>query len=193
MNELLDAVRADADAAELLACPLPESYRAAFVRREDEGMFADATDAADKDVSRSLHVGDVPMPEIAPDEVLLAVMASAVNYNTVWTAMFEPVPTSRFLNQFARQGRWGARHDRDYQVVGSDAAGVVVRVGDAVRHWKVGDRACVSACYIDEQDPLAQEDGMLSADMRAWGFETNFGAFGHFAVARATQLVPKPA
>src|SRR4051794_37923981 len=189
MNELLDAVRADADAAELLACSVPESYRAAFVRREDEGMFADATD---KDVSRSLHVGDVPMPELAPDEVLLAVMASAVNYNTVWTAMFEPVPTFRFLSQFARQGPWGARHDLDYQVVGSDAAGIVVRVGEAVRHWKVGDRACVAAPYIDEQDPLAQQDGMLSADMRAWGFETNFGAFGHFAVARATQLIAKP-
>jgi crotonyl-CoA reductase len=193
MSDLLDAVRAGASARELLACPVPESYRAAYVRRADETMFAGVAGVADKDVRRSLHVGEVPMPELAPDEVLIAVMASAVNYNTVWTAMFEPVSTFRFLSHFARQGRWGARHDRDYQVVGSDAAGVVVRTGDAVRHWKVGDRVCVTAPYIDEQDPIAQHDGMLAADQRAWGFETNFGAFGHFAVARATQLVPKPA
>jgi crotonyl-CoA reductase len=189
MESLLDAVRAGAEPGALAGLELPPSYRAAHLRREDENIFAGA---ADKDVRRSLRVGEVPMPELAPDEVLVAVMAAAVNYNTVWSAMFEPVSTFRFLQQFGRQGRWGARHDRDYHVIGSDAAGVVVRVGAAVRHWSVGDRVVVTAPYIDEQDPIAQADGMLAADQRAWGFETNFGGFGEFAVARATQLMPKP-
>src|SRR5581483_5391162 len=33
---------------------------------------------------------------------------------------------------------------------------------------------------------------MLSSRQLAWGFETNFGAFGHYALAKATQLVRKP-
>lgn len=191
MASLIDAVRNGADPAELLACEVPESYRAVFLRREDEQLFR-GLPSAGKDVRRTLHVGEVPMPELAPDEVLVAVMASAVNYNTVWSALYEPMSTFRFLEQFGRQGRWAARHDRDYQVVGSDAAGVVVRVGDAVRHWSPGDRVVVNPPYIDEQDPVSQRDGMMSAGMLAWGFETNFGAFGDFAVVRATQLVPKP-
>ena len=79
------------------------------------------------------------MPELAPDEVLVAVMASGINYNTVWSAMFEPVPTFAFLRRYGRQGGYAARHDLDYQVVGSDASGVVVRVGVAVRLAGVRD------------------------------------------------------
>jgi crotonyl-CoA reductase len=190
ISALSQAVLAGAGPDELLACPLPDRYPAAFLRRGEQRLF---DDAADKDVRRTLHLGEVPMPEPAPDEVIVAVLAAAVNYNTVWSAMFEPIPTFRFLAELGRRGGWDARHDRDYQVVGSDAAGVVVRVGTAVRHWKVGDHVVVAPPVIDEQEALAQEDGMLSGQMRSWGFETNFGAFGHYALAKATQLVRKPA
>jgi crotonyl-CoA reductase len=190
ISALSEAVLAGAGPRELAALPLPDSYPAAFLRREDQGMFDGATD---KDVRRSLHVGEVPMPELAPDEVIVAVMAAAVNYNTVWSAMFEPISTFRFLSDLGRRGGYDTRHDRDYQVVGSDAAGVVVRVGAAVRHWEVGDHVVIAPPVIDEQEAAAQEDGMLSPRMLAWGFETNFGAFGHYALARATQLVRKPA
>lgn len=188
-SQLAETVRAGGDAAAILACPVPESYPAAYLSRDDEDVF---DGAEDRDVRRTLRVGEVPMPALAPDEVLVAVQAAAVNYNTVWSATFRPVSTFRFLDAFARQGGWAERHRRDQHVLGSDAAGVVVRAGAAVRHWSVGDRVVVAPPYIDEQDPIAQSDGMLCADMRAWGFETNFGAFGHFAVARASQLVPKP-
>jgi crotonyl-CoA reductase len=190
ISALSEAVLAGAGQDELLACPLPDRYPAAFLRREDQRIFEGA---ADKDVRRSLRLGEVPMPELGPDEVIVAVLAAAVNYNTVWSAMFEPISSFRFLGELGRRGGWDARHDRDYQVVGSDAAGVVVRVGAAVRHWKVGDQVVVAPPVIDEQEPLAQEDGMLSSRMLAWGFETNFGAFGHYALAKATQLVRKPA
>jgi len=188
-SALGEAVLAGADEQELAACPLPDEYRAAFLRSTDQEIFRDV---ADKDVRRTLHVGRVPMPELAPDEVIVAVMAAAVNYNTVWSATFEPVPTFRFLKDLGRRGGWDARHDRDYQVVGSDASGVVVRVGSAVRHWKIGDRVVIAPPVIDEQDAAAQQDGMLADRMLAWGFETNFGAFGDYAVVRATQLVRKP-
>ncbi|MGH6656228.1 MAG: crotonyl-CoA carboxylase/reductase [Actinocrinis sp.] len=194
MSALSEAVLAGAAPEELLACPLPDRYPAAFLRREDQRMFDGAPrSSADKDVRRSIRHGEVPMPQLAPDEVIVAVLAAAVNYNTVWSAMFEPVPTFRFLGELGRRGGWEARHDRDYQVLGSDAAGVVVRAGAAVRHWKVGDHVVVAPPVIDEQEAAAQEDGMMSGRMLAWGFETNFGAFGHYALAKATQLVRKPA
>lgn len=152
-------------------------------------MFAAGTD---KDVRSSIRVGEVPMPELAPDEVLLKVMASAINYNTVWSAMFEPIPTFRFLEALGRRGGWDARHDRPYHVIGSDAAGVIVALGSGVRHWSIGDRVVVYPCVIDSQDPASQEDGMLAADQRAWGFETNFGGLAHYTIVKATQLIPKP-
>jgi crotonyl-CoA reductase len=175
--------------ARLLECESPSTYMAVHLAREDEKIFAGERE---KDVRRSLRFGEVPMPELAPDEVLLAVMASAINYNTVWSAMFEPVSTFRFLQALGRHGGWDARHDLPHHVVGSDASGVIVRLGDAVRRWSAGDRVVVYPCAIDYQDPVSQVDGMLASDQRAWGFETNFGGLAHFAVVKANQLIPKP-
>src|SRR5262245_14328104 len=47
----------------------------------------------------STRVADVPLPELAPDEAYIAVMASAINFNTVWTSIFEPLPTFQFLKR----------------------------------------------------------------------------------------------
>lgn len=181
---------AELDAAELDGWQPPSSYRAMHLRREDERIFEGL---ADKDVRRSLKVGEVPMPELAPDEVLLAVMASAINYNTVWSAMFEPISTFRFLEQMGREGGWHARHDLPQHVVGSDAAGVVVKVGAGVRRWSPGDRVVAHPAWLDDQDPISQVDGMLCEGQKAWGFETNFGGLADFAVVKANQLLPKPA
>ncbi len=174
---------------DLLARELPSTYRAAHLLREDEEAFGDAPD---RDVRRSIRVGEVPMPELAPDEVVVAVMASAINGNTIWSATFEPVPTFRFLEQLGRRGGWDARHDLPHHVIGSDGSGVVVKMGDAVRRWSVGDRVVLYPCAIDWEDPASQSDGMLAEDLRAWGFETNFGALAHFTVVKANQLLPKP-
>jgi crotonyl-CoA reductase len=167
----------------------PASYLAAHLRREDAEIF---DGAGEKDVRRSLRLGEVPMPALAPDEALVAVMASGINYNTVWSAMFEPIPTFRFLAALGRRGPWEARHDLSHHVVGSDASGIVVAVGDAVRRWSLGDRVVVYPCVVDPEDPVAQSDGMLAEDLRAWGFETNFGGLAHYAVVKANQLMPKP-
>ncbi|MET8988618.1 crotonyl-CoA carboxylase/reductase [Nonomuraea wenchangensis] len=184
---LAEAVVAGAEPAELARLDVPSAYRAAHLRKDEVGSFDQ--DDQDKDVRRTLHVGEVPMPELAEDEVLVAVMASAINYNTVWSAMFEPVPTFAFLERF---GRTDARHDLPVHVLGSDAAGVIVRTGRAVRRWRVGDRVVTSPAYVDGEDPVVQHDGMLAGDLRAWGFETNFGGLADFAVVKATQLLAKP-
>jgi crotonyl-CoA reductase len=189
MDELSQSVLAGAGPDELLARAVPAEYLATHLRVEDVEMFSGV---ADRDVRKSLRVSPVPMPELAPDEVLVAVMASAMNYNTIWSAMFQPVPTFRFLRQFGRQGRWEARHDQPHHVVGSDGAGVIVRVGAGVRRWRVGDDVVISPAYVDDQEPASHADGMMGVEQRAWGFETNFGGLAHYTVVRASQLVPKP-
>lgn len=190
MDALAEAVLAGATRQELEQLPVPAEFTAAHLRAEDVGMFAGS---ADHDVRRSLRVGTVPMPGLAPDEVLVAVMASGINYNTVWSAMFEPVPTFTFLRTLGRQGGWAARHDRPFHVVGSDAAGVIVRAGSGVRRWHVGDEVVVSPVYVDPEEPATHADGMLGESQLAWGFETNFGGLAHYGVVHTSQLLPKPA
>jgi crotonyl-CoA reductase len=50
----------------------------------------------------------------------------------------------------------------------------------------------VATAYIDAEDPAAQDDGISTDEPLAWGFETNFGSLADFAVAKASQLLPKP-
>ncbi|WP_329216682.1 crotonyl-CoA carboxylase/reductase [Streptomyces sp. NBC_01485] len=190
MFSLTEAVLAGADPEELKQEKVPDEYLAAHLRKEDVGIFAGVED---KDVRKSVHVGMVPMPELAPDEVLVAVMASSVNYNSVWSAMFEPLPTFDFLERFGREGGFSARHDQPYHVIGSDAAGVIVRVGSGIRRWQVGDHVVVSPVQVDDHEPMTHSDGVLGNGQRAWGFETNFGGLAHYSVVRASQLLPKPA
>ena len=119
-------------------------------------------------------------------------MASSINFNTVWTSIFEPLPTFGFLDRLGNESAWAQRHALPYHVVGSDASGVVLRVGSAVRNWKPGDRVTVHCNHVDDQDPSAHDDSMLAANQRIWGFETNFGGLADLAVVKANQLMPKP-
>ena len=191
MQMLLDAILGGASGADLAALALPDTYRAVVVRREDVAMF-EGIASADKDPRKSLHIQDVPLPELAPDEAYVAVMASSVNFNTVWTSIFEPLPTFGFLDRLGREGEWGKRHSQPYHVIGSDGSGVVLRVGSAVRNWKPGDRVTIHCNHVDDQDPSAHDDSMLAANQRIWGFETNFGGLADIAVVKANQLMAKP-
>jgi crotonyl-CoA reductase len=190
-DAIRDAILAGAPGPDLAALAIPESYRAAYVRRDEVDMF-EGVESADKDPAQSLHVDEVTTPELAPDEVYLAVMASSINFNTVWTSIFEPLPTFGFLDRLARESEWSARHARDEHIIGSDASGVVLRVGSAVRNWAPGDRVTVHCNHVDDQDPSAHDDSMLASNQRIWGFETNFGGLADLAVVKANQLMPKP-
>jgi crotonyl-CoA reductase len=191
MEHILQAIQSGAGGDEIAALPVPESYRAAHVLRAEQEMW-DGVASEEKDPRKSLHIGDVPTPELAPDEVYLAVMASSINFNTVWTSIFEPLSTFMFLDRLGKESVWGARHAQDYHVVGSDASGVVVKVGSAVRNWKPGDRVVVHCNFVDDQDPSAHDDSMLAANQRIWGFESNFGGLADLAVVKANQIMPKP-
>src|SRR3954462_5244458 len=192
MQQIREAILSNAPDDAIAALPIPESYRAAFVSRDEQGMF-EGLESADKDPRKSLHVDEVATPELAPDEAYVAVMASAINFNTVWTSIFEPLSTFGFLDRLGKESRWGARHALPYHVVGSDASGVVLKVGDAVRNWKPGDRVTIHCNYVDDQDPSAHDDAMLASNQRIWGFESNFGGLADLTLVKANQLMPKPA
>jgi crotonyl-CoA reductase len=192
MQHILEAIQANASGEDIAALPIPDSYRAAFVRRDEQNMFEDR-ESFEKDPRESIHVAEVPTPELAPDEVYIAVMASSINFNTVWTSIFEPLPTFGFLDRLGRESSWGARHALDYHVIGSDASGVVLKAGSAVRNWNPGDRVAVHCNYVDDQDPAAHEDSMLASNQRIWGFESNFGGLADLSIVKANQLMPKPA
>ncbi len=191
MREILEAIQSGATGDDIAALEIPESYRAAVVLAEEQEMFA-GMDSADKDPRRSLHVTEVATPELAPDEVVIAVMASSINFNTVWTSIFEPLPTFNFLKRLGKESVWGARHDQPFHVVGSDASGVVLKTGSAVRNWKPGDRVTVHCNYVDDQDASSHDDSMLAANQRIWGFETNYGGLADLSIVKANQLMPKP-
>ena len=186
MSEILSAIESDdAVARDFEALPMPESYRAVVVEESDADMFA-GLPTWEKDPRRSLKVRDVPTPELAPGEALVAVMASAINYNTVWTSIFEPLSTFGFLR------RLGGKHDLPYHVVGSDLAGVVLRVGPGVTVWKPGDRVVAHCLDVPLEHPDGHNDTMLDPQQRIWGFETNFGGLADLALVKANQLMPKP-
>jgi crotonyl-CoA reductase len=191
VSAIRDAILQGAPAEEIGALPIPEASRGAFVKADEQEMF-EGIDSEEKDPRKSVHVEDFPLPELAPDEAYVAVMASAINFNTVWTSIFEPLPTFGFLKRLGRESIWGARHDQPYHVMGSDASGVVLRTGSAVRNWKAGDEITVHCLHVDDQDPSAHDDSMMATNQRIWGFETNFGGLADIAVVKANQLMPKP-
>jgi crotonyl-CoA reductase len=196
MSTEMDAIRTaivdGASGEDLVGLPLPTTFRGATVRADEQEMF-EGQASEEKDPRKSLHIDDIELPELAPDEVYLAVMASSINFNTVWTSIFEPLPTFQFLTRLGKESVWGARHDQPFHVVGSDASGVVLRVGSAVRQWKPGDAVTVHCNFVDDQDPSSHDDSMLATNQRIWGFESNYGGLAEIALVKANQLMPKPA
>jgi crotonyl-CoA reductase len=193
MDEIRDAIMAgERSGAAWQALSVPESYRAVTVHRDEEGLF-EGLASRDKDPRKSLHVDDVPVPELAPGEALVAVMASAINYNTVWTSIFEPLSTFRFLERYGRLSPETKRHDLPYHVVGSDLAGVVLRTGPGVHLWQPGQEVVAHCLSVELESADGHNDTMLDPEQRIWGFETNFGGLAELAIVKTNQLMPKPA
>ena len=191
MKHIRDAILADASADEIAALPVPERYRGVTVHRDDTAMF-DGRPLAERDPRESLHLDEVLVPELGPGEALVAVMASAINYNTVWTSIFEPMPTFGFLERYGRTTVLGRRHDLPYHVVGSDLSGVVLRTGVGVHAWRPGDEVVAHCLSVELEHPDGHDDTMLDPEQRIWGFETNFGGLAELALVKANQLMPKP-
>jgi crotonyl-CoA reductase len=192
VQHILDAIASpEATSADFAALEVPHHYRALTVHADEVDMFT-GLPSRDKDPRKSLHLDDVPTPELGPGEAIVAVMASAINYNTVWTSVFEPLPTFAFLKRYGRTSPLGKRHDLPYHVVGSDLSGVVLRTGPGVHVWKPGDRVVAHCLSVELERPEGHDDTMLDPEQRIWGFETNFGGLAQLALVKANQLMPKP-
>jgi crotonyl-CoA reductase len=192
VKQILDAILADdATSDDFANIPMPETYRGVTVRKDEASMF-EGLESHDKDPRKSLHVDEVDVPDLCPGEALVAVMASAINYNTVWTSIFEPLPTFGFLERYGRMSPLSKRHDLPYHVVGSDLAGVVLRTGPGIHTWKPGDEVVAHCLSVELESPEGHNDTMLDPEQRIWGFETNFGGLAEVALVKANQLMPKP-
>ena len=140
VQHILDAIQAgDTSSEDFANLELPESYRAVTVHKDEVDMF-EGLESRDKDPRKSLHVEDVALPELGPGEALRRRDGLAINYNTVWTSIFEPVSTFGFLERYGRLSPLTKRHDLPYHVVGSDLAGVVLKTGPGVHEVEAGRR-----------------------------------------------------
>lgn len=188
MRAIRDAIIGNAGADALAGLPIPPHYRATALLRDEVGLF-DGVPERERDAVRAMHTVDVPTPELQPGEALIAVMASSINYNTVWSAIQAPTSTFNFLDRLARDD---ARHSQPFHVIGSDLAGVVLRVGTGSSAWAVGDEVVAHCLSVPLDSPLGHGDSLLDPEARIWGYETNYGGLAELAVVRTNQLLPKP-
>ncbi|MBK8998310.1 MAG: crotonyl-CoA carboxylase/reductase [Myxococcales bacterium] len=154
---------------------VPERMHAQVIRAERFGEPKDA-----------FQVEAVPVPELGPRDVLVYVMAAGVNYNNVWAALGVPIDVIK-----TRQ-KAGAKEA--FHIGGSDASGVVWKVGAQVRNVKVGDEVVVHCGHWEPDDPhvTAGKDPMLAPSQKIWGYETNWGSFAQFTKVQDHQCLPKP-
>ena len=190
MQEILDAILAGHYDA-VAGLDVPDHYRGVTVHADEADMF-EGISSQEKDPRKSLHLDEVATPELGPGEAIVAVMASAINYNTVWTSIFEPLPTFDFLRRYGRLSPLARRHDLPYHVVGSDLAGVVLRTGPGVNAWQPGDRVVAHCLSVELESPDGHADTMMDPEQRIWGFETNFGGLAELALVKSNQLMPMP-
>ncbi len=149
---------------------LPATMAAWVIRQEREGEPVDA-----------FQVEEIEVPEPGAFEVVVRVMAAGVNFNNVWAALGKPVSVFRY------------HPEEDHHIGGSDAAGVVWKVGAGVTRWKPGDEVVIHCNQASYEDPEVHGlDPLAAPSQRIWGYETSWGSFAQFTKVQAQQLLPKP-
>ena len=165
--DLTHVSRVDTEPGELPAT------MAAWVIREDR--FGEPRDA--------FQVEEIEVPEPRAFEVVVRVMAAGVNFNNVWAALAEPISVFRY----------GDHPEYGHHIGGSDASGIVWKVGEGVTRWKVGDEVVVHCNQASYEDPEVHGlDPMAAPSQQIWGYETTWGSFAQFTRVQAQQLLPKP-
>jgi crotonyl-CoA carboxylase/reductase len=153
---------------------VPRTMRAALIRSDRFGKPSDA-----------FRIEEIPVPKIAGDQVLVAVIAAGVNYNGIWASAGTPVDV------IALRRKVGAAED--YHVAGSDGAGIVWAVGPDVRNLKIGTAVVISCGQWDDAaQGEPQAVGSKFSSPIIWGYESNYGSFAEFTVVHEYQCHPKP-
>lgn len=146
---------------------------AAWVIREDR--FGEPRDA--------FQLEEIEVPEPGAFEVIVRVMAAGVNFNNVWAALAEPISIFRY----------GDHPQYGHHIGGSDASGIVWKVGEGVTRWKPGDEVVIHCNMASYEDPEVHGlDPMAAPSQMIWGYETTWGSFAQFTKVQAQQLLPKP-
>jgi len=142
------------------------------IREERQGEPVDA-----------FQIEEIEVPEPGAFEVIVRVMAAGVNFNNVWAALGEPVPVFRYGDH----PRWG------HHIGGSDASGIVWKVGEGVTRWKPGDEVVIHCNQASYEDPEVHGlDPLAAPSQQIWGYETTWGSFAQFCKVQAQQLLHKP-
>lgn len=123
----------------------------------------------------------VPVQAPRPDEALVYMLVSDVNFNDIWAAT--GIPVSPF-----------DAHDEDVHISGSGGVGLVVALGAELRRegrLEIGGMYCI---YPGQSDVHAPEMGLdpMAADFRIQGYETPDGTHMQFARVEGPQLLEKP-
>ena len=151
---------------------LPATMAAWVIREERFGEPMDA-----------FQIEEIEVPEPGAFEVIVRVMAAGVNYNNVWAALGKPVSVMKY----------GDHPQYGHHIGGSDASGVVWKVGPGVTRWKPGDEVVVHCNQASYEDPEVHGlDPMAAPSQTIWGYETTWGSFAQFTKVQAQQLLPKP-
>jgi crotonyl-CoA carboxylase/reductase len=149
---------------------LPPTMAAWVIREERQGEPIEA-----------FQREEMETPEPGAFEVTVRVMAAGVNFNNVWAALGQPVSVFRY-------------HDEDHHIGGSDASGIVWKVGEGVTRWKPGDEVVIHCNQASYEDPEVHGlDPLAAPSQQIWGYETTWGSFAQFCKVQAQQLLPKPA
>jgi acrylyl-CoA reductase (NADPH)/3-hydroxypropionyl-CoA dehydratase/3-hydroxypropionyl-CoA synthetase len=123
----------------------------------------------------------VPVEKPQPNEALVYVLASEVNFNDIWA--LTGIPVSPFDN-----------HELDVQVTGSGGVALVAALGSEARRegrLKVGDLVAVYSGQTELLSPLAGRDPMY-VGFAIQGYETRGGSHAQFLVTQSPQLHPLP-
>tara|TARA_R110002096_G_scaffold16898_10_gene58030 strand:- start:47974 stop:49131 length:1158 start_codon:yes stop_codon:yes gene_type:complete len=149
---------------------LPKMMKAIVIRPEREGEPIDA-----------MQVEEIPVPECGPTDVLVLNMAAGINFNGVWAARGKPVSVMKM------------HPEEQFHIAGSDASGIVWKVGSAVKTWKVGDEVVLHCNQSCRECPACNgNDPMACQNQRIWGYETNYGSFAQFSLVQSQQLLKRP-
>jgi crotonyl-CoA carboxylase/reductase len=151
---------------------LPETMTAWVIREERQGEPVDA-----------FQLEEIETPQPGAFEVIVRVMAAGVNFNNVWAALGEPVSVMRY----------GDHPQYGHHIGGSDASGIVWKVGEGVTRWQPGDEVVIHCNQASYEDPEVHGlDPLAAPSQQIWGYETTWGSFAQFTKVQAQQLLPKP-
>jgi acrylyl-CoA reductase (NADPH)/3-hydroxypropionyl-CoA dehydratase/3-hydroxypropionyl-CoA synthetase len=119
----------------------------------------------------------VPVEAPGPNDALVYMLTSEVNFNDIWA--LTGIPVSPFDN-----------HDNDYQTTGSGGVGLIAALGSEARaqgRLKVGDLVAIYSGTNDLLSPQVGNDPMF-ADFAIQGYETETGSHAQFLLVQGPQL-----